>query len=231
MKPFNRDADMPIVNSDDYHDYVFKDGKLIGEFEQMYQKSNQISWHQDKDPDRLDCKIALNILETRAPYQSILDVGCGLGYFTNEISKFCKEKRSTFGIDISPAAVRKAQKLFPRIRFEVLDISEDLMNKTGRGRRSYDLVIVRGLFWYVFPKIKKVCQNIVDLIDKKGYILVQQNFPPPNSNFVGKEVLPNPETLLSYFKSKIDEIVVNYLEDNKQNQSNDNWIYMFGVKK
>ena len=71
----------------------------------------------------------------------------------------------------------------------------------------------------------------MNLIDEKGYILIQQNFPPLDSNFVGKDVLPNPETLLIFFRPHIDEIVTNYLEDNKQGQSNDNWIYMLGMKK
>lgn len=96
---------------------------------------------------------------------------------------------------------------------------------------KYGLVFVRGLFWYVFPEVKKVCDNIVRLIDKRGYLLVQQNFPPLDTNFVGKEVLPNPEALLSYFRSDIQEIMINYLEDSKENSINDNWIYMFGTRK
>jgi len=39
---------MVKINSDDYHDYVIKNGKLIGEFDQMYLKSKNIPWHQDK---------------------------------------------------------------------------------------------------------------------------------------------------------------------------------------
>ena len=220
---------MTIINSNDYHDYVFKDRKLIGEFEQMYQKSREIPWHQDKDPDRLDCKIALNILERRAPYKSILDIECGMGYFTDRVSKFCKDNTSTTGVDISHTAIRKAQKLFPHITFEVLDISKDL-DEQNWDRKSYELVVVRGLFWYVFPQIKKVCENITSLIDEAGYLFIEQNFPPLHSDFIGKEVIPDPEALLNYFKSQVDELVVNYLEDNKQNQSNDNWVYMFGGK-
>jgi len=36
-----------IINSDDYHDYVFHDRKLIAEFDQMYQKSKDIPWHSN----------------------------------------------------------------------------------------------------------------------------------------------------------------------------------------
>ena len=130
-----------IVNSNDYHDYVFKDGKLVGEFDQMYQKSKDIPWHQDKDPERLDCKIALSILETKAPYSSILDIGCGLGYFTDEIHKFCTKDGNTIGTDISPTAVDKARKLFPNLRFEVLDITKDLYEQGWGGRNTIWLLL------------------------------------------------------------------------------------------
>ncbi len=36
------------IDSTDYHDYVIKNGKLIGEFEQMYKNSAGIPWHQDE---------------------------------------------------------------------------------------------------------------------------------------------------------------------------------------
>jgi SAM-dependent methyltransferase len=221
---------MPVINSDDYHDYIFRNGKLIGEMEQMYQKSRDIPWHQDKDVERLDCKIARHIMETRAPYDSILDIGCGLGYFTNEISGYCKKSNNTLGTDISPTAVRKARELFPALRFEVLDITGNL-DKQGFGQKKFSLVFVRGLFWYVFPEIQKVCRNIISMIDKEGYLLIQQNFPPLDSDFIGKEVLPNPDALLNHFRPFIQENVVNYLEDNKENPVNDNWIYLFGRRK
>lgn len=220
---------MPIINSDDYHDYVFSNGRLIGEFEQMYQKSKDIPWHQDKVPGQLDCKIALDILETKAPYSSILDIGCGLGYFTNEVARYCKNQNEVVGVDISPTAIFKARKLFPNLRFEVLDITKSLYEQ-GWGRKGYGLVFTRGIFWYVFPRIKRVCDNFVRLMSKKGYILVYQNFPPLDTNFVGKGVLPNPEVLISYFRPSIREIVINYFEDKKGNPSNDNWIYMFGAR-
>ena len=38
---------MAEIQSTDYHDFVFQEGKLVGEFEQMYRKSAQVPWHQD----------------------------------------------------------------------------------------------------------------------------------------------------------------------------------------
>ena len=96
---------MKEINSKDYHDFVFKNGKLVGEFEQMYQKSEDIPWHQDKAILETECRIATTILSGRAPYRNILDVGCGLGYLTNTFEKYSK---SVIGVDISETAIKKA---------------------------------------------------------------------------------------------------------------------------
>jgi hypothetical protein len=39
------------IDSKDYHDYVIKGGVLVREFEQMYQNSTNIPWHQDEQAD------------------------------------------------------------------------------------------------------------------------------------------------------------------------------------
>ena len=54
---------MSKMNSDDYHDFVIKDGKLIGEFDLMYKKSKDIPWHQDKQKDWLDIRLTIELLK------------------------------------------------------------------------------------------------------------------------------------------------------------------------
>ena len=72
---FQMEPPMIQIKSNDYHDFVFRDGKLVGEFEQMYQKSREVPWHQDKDIDRIDCRVALELLATRGPYGRIIEIG------------------------------------------------------------------------------------------------------------------------------------------------------------
>ena len=36
-----------MSKSKDYHDYVIKNGSFVGKFEEMYQNSSNIPWHQD----------------------------------------------------------------------------------------------------------------------------------------------------------------------------------------
>jgi hypothetical protein len=68
---------MVNINSNDYHDFVIKDGRLVGEFEQMYVKSSDIPWHQDEQEDWLDVRLTVQLLEEYAPFDYICDFGYG----------------------------------------------------------------------------------------------------------------------------------------------------------
>lgn len=70
-----------IMDSDDYHDYVIRDGEFIGRFEEMYENCDN-PWHQDEG-GHLKEQIALLMLrDAGREYQSVLDLGCGKGRFT-----------------------------------------------------------------------------------------------------------------------------------------------------
>lgn len=68
---------MKEINSTDYHDFVFRDGKLVGEFEQMYQKSAKVPWLQDRDPQRMDCRVAVEFLACHGPFSMWWRSGAG----------------------------------------------------------------------------------------------------------------------------------------------------------
>ncbi|MCK9376428.1 MAG: hypothetical protein M0P73_09770 [Syntrophobacterales bacterium] len=61
--------------SNDYHDYVFKNGKFLGNFEGMYRHSTDVPWHQDKTSYSVFSDIDLAILR-QYRYNSICEVGC-----------------------------------------------------------------------------------------------------------------------------------------------------------
>ena len=47
-----------VINSKDYHDYVIKDGKLVGEFEQMYQNVKDPWPESQVDMDNNEASVA-----------------------------------------------------------------------------------------------------------------------------------------------------------------------------
>lgn len=189
------------IDSDDYHDYVFRDGQLIGEFDQMYRKSAGIPWGQDQTNSKWYTHVALGVvgraLEDKA-LTDIHEVGCGLGYF---LSNFRGSGRTVSGTDISPEAIRSAKELFPDMEFEV----DDIRGEYDHG--CFDLVIVSALFWYVFPSMDRVCENLAKLVRPGGYLFVNHNFPCLDKPFVGKDVLPDPDVLVGYFAENFSTVV------------------------
>ena len=100
-----------------YHKFVFdiEKHKPVLEFEQMYQAEdieNYDSWHLC-DMRRLRTSISLLILD-RYNWMSILDVGCGKGFFTHKLKR---KNNHVIGIDISETALKKARNYYPDIEF------------------------------------------------------------------------------------------------------------------
>jgi len=158
--------------SDDYHDYVFKDGKVLGLFEEMYKHSKEIPWHQDKTADQVFVDIDLAILKHFLPKKSsysICDLGCGLGYVTNRIYKEFQEfmpELAVTGIDISKSASEQAKAMHMGINFCNIDILNDDISGLYS---KYDLLYVKDILWYiindadVFFRNAKKCLSLKDI--------------------------------------------------------------------
>lgn len=177
---------------EDYHDYVFRDGKLVGDFDNMYRYSKEIPWHQDKSCDHWDAKAGMLMLREYAPYEHILEVGCGLGYISGKLREFAGEGIDAF--DVSPEAIEQANSLHPKINFYVDDITQP----SFQPKRQYDLVTIWNVFWYIFEHMETVIHNINACVKPQGWLHIAQFFPALDGPFVGKEIIPNPEALLAY---------------------------------
>jgi SAM-dependent methyltransferase len=216
----------PDIHSTDYHDFVFRDGKLVGEFDQMYRNSADVPWHQDDAERRLDCRVAATVLQHHGPFDSVLEAGAGLGFFADLLWR-ALNPRSMTGTDISPEAVRRARARFPHIAFEEMD----LMTPGADAGRRYDLVVIRGCFWYLFPKLDVAVANLTSLTARGGGLFVAQNFPPLDKPFVGKRVIPNPDVLVARFTPAFDLVAKLYIESQVPDNPNDSWILFLGRKR
>lgn len=213
---------MVEINSNDYHDFVIKNGKLVGEFDQMYQKSKIVPWNQDKQEDWLDVRVTLELLREFAPFNSIYDFGCGLGYFLNLLGrKYGKSGCKLVGYDISTTACQKAQAIFSNIEFIELDFTKDF-GKIIREENEKRLFLLRTTLWYIFPKMQDVINNIGRMAVKGDFLLVSQNFPPLKYNFIGKKTISNPQDIIVYFGKYFAPLKTIWLE-NKLSKGNDNW--------
>lgn len=112
-----------------YQDYVIKDGKFVGKFEEMYQKFDN-PWHQKEAAKNSYARHATLMSIKNHGIQSLIEIGCGLGAFTNYLVENLPEVRIT-GMDVSETAIRKAREMYPRIDFipgDVVKFSKDLAN-------------------------------------------------------------------------------------------------------
>ena len=138
-----------------YHDYVIKDGRFIGHFEEMYAECDEIPWHQDETARGIYTDHDLAILaymKRRLGFRSVADIGCGLGYVTSRIKDEVLEKNDVItGFDIALSAIKQARILFPSIRFEPLDILKPIPAELSD---SHDLVICKECHWYVLDDVK-----------------------------------------------------------------------------
>lgn len=181
--------------SEDYHDYVFRDGKLVGDFDNMYRHAKGVPWDQDQRCNHWYAETGMLMLKEYAPYETILEIGCGLGYIAAKLKGL--GSNSVDACDVSAEAIERACRLQPGINFYVDDITLD----SFRSLREYDLVVIRDVFWYVFPEMETVVRNISACGKQRGFLYLSQSFPALHTSFVGKEVIPSPDALLGYFQN------------------------------
>ena len=101
---------------------INKEGKLIGEFEPMYQNSVGVPWHQDEQDFWIDVRLTIEMLRSRAPVGQVVDYGCGLGYYLDILVRGLNAGGGQ-GFDISETAVGKPRGAFPGYNFQQADIT------------------------------------------------------------------------------------------------------------
>ncbi len=195
-----------MKRSADYHDYVFRNGKIVGEFDQMYRYSKEVPWHQDKIFDKYYGRIGVEIINCafeNANIKTVLDVGCGYGYLFSRIKR---HGIKFSGFDIAETAIIKARKLNPDVTLFV----DDFINL--RHKEKYDLVICREVLWYVIPKLDSALFNLNRLTKTGGYLYIVLSFPKLRTDYIGKKILPNPEALLTILNKDYKGIALNIFQ-------------------
>lgn len=113
-----------MTKSTDYHDYVFRDGRLVGEFEDMYRNSKTIPWHQDEQDSWVDVRLTKEMLRDFGRWLEIHDLGCGTGHYLGIMARdFLADTGKAFGYDVSKTACEKAKELFGEFEFCELDLT------------------------------------------------------------------------------------------------------------
>ena len=193
---------MSEERSDNYRDYVIKDGEYIGRFDDMYRNSVEVPWHQDKTAYSLFTDLDLAILShfsARRRWRRVLEVGCGYGYVTERLRTALGAE--VVGIDVSPTAVERAAELFPESRFVVRDLRDPYDGDLG----EFDLVMVKEVLWYVLDELDSFVDNLRKLTAKGGCVYVCQAIPDLD-RFYGKEMFPEPNAVIDYLSDRFEMV-------------------------
>lgn len=169
-----------------HNDFIFRvssqDVSLIRDFEGMYAHCED-PHDQSRQMSNVSYQLvsttlerAVNILTQEEERSvSIIDVGCGLGYFTAHL----KEKfpdAYVYGIDISASAIEKAETIAPNCTFKQVDIRSPDITINGSGK--FDVAIaLDSLYYFKDDEIGDVLTNIRTLLARDGFIMVGYHLP------------------------------------------------------
>lgn len=134
-----------------YQDYVINDGRLVGEFEEMYADFDD-PWHQTERERWATDKAALVALANRLRHTfgttRLLEIGCGLGHFTARLQD---QGFDCVGIDVSETAIEKARGTHPDPEFRVGGIEDhDLIAEIRP-----DAIVMCEVTWYVLNRLRE----------------------------------------------------------------------------
>lgn len=114
-------------------------------------------------------------------YDRCLDVGAGLGHYTEKAARLCQE---VLAIDISSKAIVQAQERLsglPNVQFAVRNL-RDAEISWGK----FDLIILAEVLYYLgderFPmEFRELLRRIANLLQEKGRILLVNYVSPGRS--------------------------------------------------
>ncbi|GEM_PF-3199999 len=168
-----------------HNDFIFETignkTTLIRDFEGMYRDCED-PHGQSKAIQTLSYQLVLSTVERtvemvkRGPNSTvtIMDMGCGLGYFT----KLLKKKfpaADVRGADISSAALAKASRRAPECVFQQIDLkTQDPLDL----RIQFDVMIALDcLYYFNNDEILQVLANIRKLMVDGGFLVVGYHLP------------------------------------------------------
>jgi predicted TPR repeat methyltransferase len=118
---------------------------------------------------------ALVSMLPKRPYRNVLDVGCGLGVLSRELSRYVGH---VLGIDLSAEAVTQARVLsagIDNVEFARADITA-----ASLGDVRYDLVVLADVVYYLTPLDEPMLQDlaarVAGMLAPGGLLLLVDHF-------------------------------------------------------
>jgi SAM-dependent methyltransferase len=173
--------------SGDYHDYVMVDGPLVGAWDDMYDVCDD-PWRESHEAGGAGRRAIVDF-GRQVGAQSLLEVGCGLGYFTDELARAGFD---VTGMDASEVAIDRARALHPELaeRFTVGRAESDLGRFAG-----VDAFVFAEVTWYVVEHIDRILADLRQHHAGRHLILLLTFYAPGRQRW-GTEFFTSPEELV-----------------------------------
>jgi hypothetical protein len=209
-----------------YQDYVIKDGKFVGKFDEMYQNFSD-PWNLLKNNKldgvggNLNYQIIYNYCNQlkRKKKLTTLEIGCGFPQISNQL---LKNGFKVYGTDISETVIRKSKKKYPKLK-NILFVS-NFLNFSLYEKLNPDIIILSDITWYILPELKKFIKWYKGL-KKEVYLIHSLAVYGKNKQKYGKEYFYDLNTIKSFFKLKF--LSSGYIE----NISNGKHTFFLGTNK
>ena len=152
-----------------YQDYVIKDGRLVGDFETMYQRFPD-PWNQLSATWETDKWLTLNLLE-QLKVERVMEIGCGLGKFTNALHY---RHTKALGMDVSETAIKKASETFHGPEF----VCADILDFDVYRRFKPQAIVMSQVTWYVLEQLDAFLQFLRDEMPGVYLVHLLATYPP-----------------------------------------------------
>lgn len=139
--------------------------------EKLFNSSKTDPWGHDwRASQKIRYQVALSMIKQNISLndtQKVLDIGCALGDFTNQLSQTINGKY-ILGVDISETAVNKCTKKYPHLHFERAQLPE--LNVSSS---VFDLIVALEVIYYVDEKhLDSALEKIASLLSPNGWLLI-----------------------------------------------------------
>lgn len=188
------------VEQDNQYNYPYH---YIPQFDNGF--SQHISWTWSKQYLSAVEFILNEIKIENNSIESILDVGCGDGRITKELSNSFPNKKIT-GVDYSDKAINLAKALNPRGDFRCMDIF------TNNNLIEYDAITLIEVFEHVpINNCSSFANALASVLTKNGILYI--TVPHKNKVLTNKHFQHfSFESLFDYFKNEFEVVQINYIQ-------------------
>lgn len=191
-----------MKKSNDYHDYIIRGGKYIGEFEQMYADCEN-PWPEnedDLDSNPISCYTVLIL--RKYGFKKLLSIGSGKGLHANWLKTKIPDLEID-GCEISPKAVEYSRSHYPAIKAHCLDCKD-----FGNYEWDSDIILFREILWYILPYWGNITEVLMQKYSGKHIIIELSCY---NNQQYGCEYFNGPEDVIRKFPFRIKEILRHHI--------------------